>query len=315
MTSTGNFVRVIGTARTAASPCWTRISASNDLAATFLENQARRIGCKGLWVGSLCRFVPLGFTATLVVISVASLRGPDETLAKPIPSDVPSIPRRSLLVRIDTATKPETCFGTPLVPLEKRLQVMAYGLPSDEAAELERLHMVPSTMVPTADILNFGLKNVRATADEQTLYLAFEYDLDVFHRFGQQRKKIGTFPLLIRLFDAQGEYLKHFTTTERFAPASLVELELLEVIGAKNPEFANSIFPVKAKGNQVAYAVNARDLQFAEIVEVGFDANGSPGTGELTGVSVQEFHSTDGEVAKARTEFAESVRSKKGNTP
>jgi len=284
---------------------------SQPFAATFLENQALRFGCKGVWVGSACRYVPFAFTATLVVISVASLRGPAKTNATPTASDVPSQPGRSLRIKIDTATKPEVCWGTPLVPLEKRLQILAHGLPSDEAAELERSHMVPSTMVPTADVLNFGLKNVRASADEHTLYLSFDYDLDVFHRLGLQRTKIGTIPLLVRLFDAQGEYLKHFTTAERFAPASLVERELLEVVGAKNAEFANSIVPVKAKGNQVAYPVNARDLQFASIVEIGFDANGSPATGFLTGTTVKEFHATDAEVEKAKAEYVEALRASK----
>ena len=69
----------------------------------------------------------------------------------------------------------------------------------------------------------------------------------------------GVFPLLVRLFDEDGNYLTHFVTKEKYTI---------------NATFLSPGFiPFRRTGNRLIYPVNRRDLRDTAILEVGFCGN------------------------------------------
>jgi len=110
-----------------------------------------------------------------------------------------------------------------------------------------------------ADQLNAGVTQPVASADESAgiMHIAFGYDSSDWPFVGNR-----PFPptrILVALYDKNRQLLTHFTTQEAFVPK----------------EFAAN-FPIAsetlmAEGNHLQYAVNARDLAFAEHVLIGFE--------------------------------------------
>lgn len=102
--------------------------------------------------------------------------------------------------------------------------------------------------------VNAGLSDLGVFAGDDSVFIMFDVRYDSWQRY------VNTVPfsLLVRLHDANGHYLTHFTTEERFAPP---------VIG-----FANST-PLREKRNAFLYSVNKRDLRDTSIAEVGFIHN------------------------------------------
>ena len=83
------------------------------------------------------------------------------------------------------------------------------------------------------------------------------------------------FPLLVRLFDRNGQHLTHFQTSEVFVPhADIFQLyserwEQLRSAGMPDTKLHKPVL-LKAKGNRLEYVVNTRDMQSVEKVEIGF---------------------------------------------
>ncbi len=107
-----------------------------------------------------------------------------------------------------------------------------------------------------------------ATAD----HLVIDFDVDGSQWNAVNRK----FPILVRLFDRNGQYLTHFTTAEGFT----VHYEIYETYkegyaffkkrGDKMMAAQRMCEFLKPKGNRIVYNVNIRDLQVASAIEIGF---------------------------------------------
>ncbi len=87
----------------------------------------------------------------------------------------------------------------------------------------------------------------------------------------------GPSPLLIRLFDHHGQYLRHFFTTEWYSPddEEIAYVRRYHEAGAAwNRKYAAehiaALTRLKPTGNRLVYPVNQRDLDYTAYVEVGF---------------------------------------------
>jgi len=143
----------------------------------------------------------------------------------------------------------------PAIP-GRRLQVNIGTAGSDEMAWFVKNH-------------NASLSAVSCVATEDQLII--DFDVDASQWVPVQK----TFPLLVRLFDRNGEHLTHFTTAEGFTV-------FLEVYGSFDPIYRRmkdrvpdeavkyKCAMLKPKCNRYVYGVNIRDLRDASILEIGF---------------------------------------------
>jgi hypothetical protein len=99
---------------------------------------------------------------------------------------------------------------------------------------------------------NQALCNVGCYAMLDRIIITFDVDTE---KWGGYPAPV---PLLVRLFDRNGQYLTHFMTRETFSPLALV------VTGCGEPAVK-----LKAKGNRFEYTVNTRDMRDAEMAEIG----------------------------------------------
>ena len=75
------------------------------------------------------------------------------------------------------------------------------------------------------------------------------------------------FPLLVRQFDKNGEYLQHFETKERFAGPKQYD---------QRTEMAAKLLHLqrlKEQANILMYQVNMRDSAYIEAIEIGWNPN------------------------------------------
>ena len=84
------------------------------------------------------------------------------------------------------------------------------------------------------------------------------------------------FPLLVRLFDKNGQHLTHFSTTEKFTVYDeafngyeTIRQRFLSN-GIKSEADKYKAMLLKPIGNRLRYGVNVRDLRDVNIVEIGF---------------------------------------------
>ncbi len=115
---------------------------------------------------------------------------------------------------------------------------------------------------------NASLRSVSCFATEEEIIIDFDVD-------DSQWRVQMLFPLLVRLFDKNGQYLTHFTTAEGFT----VFYEFFERANGAYQRGLRAGVPdanrfkchlLKTKGNRLVYGVNVRDLRDASIVEIGF---------------------------------------------
>jgi Uncharacterized conserved protein len=78
---------------------------------------------------------------------------------------------------------------------------------------------------------------------------------------------IWCFPLLVRYFDKNGQYLGHFTTREQFIPDWGREV-FFERAGSYIDAKQIQVLTLLEEGSQLSYAINARDADYISIVEV-----------------------------------------------
>ncbi len=99
--------------------------------------------------------------------------------------------------------------------------------------------------------LNHSLSSVECVATEDSIVIEFDMDTACAYLH-------TPIPLLVRLFDKNGQYLTRFTTVEKFTGVR-------EHAG----RIPNAVL-LKPEGNRLVYEVNIRDLRDASIVEIGF---------------------------------------------
>ncbi len=103
--------------------------------------------------------------------------------------------------------------------------------------------------------LNGSISDLSVSIDRSEGLVTIEFDYD--------RSRDGLYkgiprPFMVRFFDAEGNYLTHFTTTERY-----VEIDA---------EFPYNVVRLKSKGNRLQYKIAIPSAAFAKIVEFGFSA-------------------------------------------
>ena len=124
--------------------------------------------------------------------------------------------------------------------------------------------------VKNTGIIDASLTSVQCVATEDRLVIDFDFDASKWAAIHQK------FPILVQLFDKNGQYLTHFTTAEGFTAFSDVCDWYDEVVQTytKHGQVAeaakNKCILLKPKGNRLIYGVNIRDLRDASIVEIGF---------------------------------------------
>jgi hypothetical protein len=117
---------------------------------------------------------------------------------------------------------------------------------------------------------NKSLSSVKCYASKDHIVIAFDVDASKWSPVNM------TFPILVRIFDENGQYLTHFTTAEGFTafPQVFQTYDTLYQRGVSVglPAERNKAKPVllKPSKNQFSYTVNIRDLRDAAIVEIGF---------------------------------------------
>lgn len=117
--------------------------------------------------------------------------------------------------------------------------------------------------------LNSYIRNLRAYArDDGQLEIRFNIVADEGDTFIWPSQIPAR--LFVRLFDQNGIYLTHFMTRDSFAPAESIVRELTTgAVGLVNPSPV-LLLDSDGKSNVLVYTVNARDLDYTRIVEVGF---------------------------------------------
>lgn len=93
---------------------------------------------------------------------------------------------------------------------------------------------------------------MKCVATEDQVVIDFDINASIWTPVPQ------TFPLLVRLFDKNGQYLTQFTTAEEFTP----------LIASFDARKGSTL--LKPKGNRLFYGVNIRDLRDASMMEIGF---------------------------------------------
>jgi len=151
----------------------------------------------------------------------------------------------------------------------------------DKVPELPRNAKLLKSQITTPEKLrtpgvdcNAFLKDVKVYKTESQIIIDCEADA------GKWSPVQTCYPLLVRLFDSDGNHLTHFTTKERFTTSERVYRMWSEVasrfdgrnLRPEDKEKLGYFLPVllKQKGNRLVYSVNRRDLRDAELVEVGF---------------------------------------------
>jgi hypothetical protein len=150
------------------------------------------------------------------------------------------------------------------------------GLPSGSGRRLtvivvtEDMTNYRDRKVTSLPKFNASLSSVVATATEGELVI--EFDIDASQWTGEEYVRL---PLLVRLFDKNGEYLTHFTTAEAFT-VSIGVFRRVDQIYQDQKRLGSGYAAMlkcallKPKGNRLVYGVNIRDLRDASIVEIGF---------------------------------------------
>jgi hypothetical protein len=116
---------------------------------------------------------------------------------------------------------------------------------------------------------NARISSLKCTATEDSLVIDFDF-LDA------ELNPPDIFPLLVRIFDKNGQHLTHFTTAERYTPSpdSFMQFDAVRKRFQSQRAFGEAdkykTMLLKPKANRLIYSVNIRDLKEASVVEVGF---------------------------------------------
>jgi hypothetical protein len=161
--------------------------------------------------------------------------------------------------------------------------------PPASGRELE-VHIGTAGGKGITSVLNSALKAVKCHATSDSIVIDFDLGSTI-------NINAKAYPLLVRLFDRNGEHLTHFTTAEGFTDTQgtfdheKLLYERATPMGSQGaprravsavsngPGSPRETFAVrkpvllKRTGNRLTYTVNMRDLRDAAAVEVGFDGD------------------------------------------
>lgn len=124
---------------------------------------------------------------------------------------------------------------------------------------------------PYIPYLGYDIENLRVFINRETGTLTITFDCQFAKDAPRGRN------MLVRLFDANGQYLTHFITAERFSPfcenADLSMEKFLDNIGQPHAE-RKTAYPcenivLKQEGNALQYVINTRDAVYAQEAEFG----------------------------------------------
>lgn len=128
-------------------------------------------------------------------------------------------------------------------------------------------------------ILNALLRDLRVYPEDGALVIEFTVPpAPVRWALSWSSKAV----LLVRLFDKHGQYLTHFKTKDAFCPIDdprrVTPSEaagLCRVLESFKGIYGFEAIQISEGVNRLAYPMNARDLAYAEMVEVGFVLSGN----------------------------------------
>jgi hypothetical protein len=192
----------------------------------------------------LAAVVAVGLIITLVVAGVVSVRKAGRNAGGDSPPTIPSGARKLV-----------TAVGTAVHAGE---WVKHYGNPSLYNVAC---YALPDRIIVTFDVSveKFG-KTCGVITDSQIreFYLSCGGD---------------RYPILIRLFDRNGQYLTHFETKEAFTTdTERYETSERKWAGVRDDcrDLVHKPCLLRPQGNSLEYIVNTRDMQATERVEIGF---------------------------------------------
>jgi hypothetical protein len=141
-----------------------------------------------------------------------------------------------------------------------------------------RAHTVETLSTRDTAIMNGLLQDLRVHPEEGALVIEFTVPpAPIRWALSWSSKAV----LLVRLFDKNGQYLTHFTTKDAFCPVDdprrVTPPEaagMCRVLESFKGIYGFDAIQISEGVNRLAYPVNARDLAFAEMVEVGFVLSG-----------------------------------------
>jgi hypothetical protein len=117
---------------------------------------------------------------------------------------------------------------------------------------------------------NGSLSSVKCHATDSEIVIDFNVDSS---KWVSVRK---LFPLLIRIFDKNGQYLTRLTTAEGFTTFPYAYEDSNEIyqnlisVGLTDKAQEHNCLLLKPRNNRLTYSVNVRDLRDAAQVEIGF---------------------------------------------
>lgn len=159
--------------------------------------------------------------------------------------------------RIEQESPPPTVLVPPPGSHELQVSVGTVGIEKMEDSRLIGQY-------------NASLKSVKCYRTDDQLIIGFDIDKS------QWMPVLTIYPLLVRLFDRNGEHLTHFTTVEGFTADSEVHRKREDISerfmrsGLRDEAAKHKCILLKPTGNRVVYGVNVRDLRDASMVEIGF---------------------------------------------
>ena len=119
--------------------------------------------------------------------------------------------------------------------------------------------------------LNESVKSLRCVATESELTIVLTVD-----PYASVWDMTHTHPLIIRLFDKNGQYLNHFSTSSKFTAnarvydAVMAAKEALERTGNVSKANEHNVRFLESDPVQLTYTVSIRDMRDTSIVQVGF---------------------------------------------
>ena len=105
--------------------------------------------------------------------------------------------------------------------------------------------------------------NMKSYINRDTGALTFIFDYD---EKKSQHATIHTRKFLIRVFDENGQYLTHFTTSEEYMPFQAILNGFGRAVAGNN-HFKKLL----SNGNVLSYSINKRDANYASFIEFGTD--------------------------------------------
>ena len=114
--------------------------------------------------------------------------------------------------------------------------------------------------------IGYQFSNVKMFVNRKTGTLTIAFNCQFFNKNAEGYQSAGgKIPLLVRLFDENGQYITHFHTEERYVTP--VEFRSINRKVASVANFKE----LKQENNYLQYPINLRDAAYIQKAEFGFD--------------------------------------------